>query len=276
MNLQAFFKFAAVAMLGVTSVQASPFSLDRRFDLKPRDTVVSNQCSDLVVGATKTPDIGSVCVALTSGQLSITYKIDVTGWTFNEVHAWVGTSAPTTTVPGASPGQLPYTVANGKCIINSDKTQVVCTVSPIPSAWRGCDGQLYIVAHADVTGPGSTTSQTAWDNGQCFDSKGNCAKYFKVNRECQCPVEIDYFPVTSTSLSTSIYPSTSTTTYTTSTISTYTTSTTVTFETQSESTTTITSVTSSVIITTPPPTTTTSACADPAAGTRTTTISKEL
>src|SRR5205823_362292 len=72
-----------------------------------------------------------------------------------------------------------------------------CTI-PIPAAWRGCTDKLYIVAHADVTGPGGVGA-TAWDNGPCYETtNGNCAKYFTVDRSCFCPLEIDFWPITST------------------------------------------------------------------------------
>ncbi len=192
------FRVLLGAALAITSVQASPFgAMDvRDFGLSPRDTD-AHQCSDLVVGATRSPDIGTVCVDLANGTLTITYHITTAGWTFNAVHAWVGTSPPTSTTPGTAPGKFPYTTENGKCVMSADNTTATCTVSPIPDTWRSCTGTLYIVAHADVTGPGGI-QQTAWDNGICYpDNKGNCAKYFTVSEMCDCPLIVSFYPITS-------------------------------------------------------------------------------
>jgi hypothetical protein len=200
MNLQAFHRFLGIALLAITSVQASPhYGLSgRRFDLSPRDTVVTGQCASILVGnSNPPPNIGTVCVGLAGGTLTITYTITASGWTFNKVHAWVGTSPPTSTNPGTSPGQFPYSSdPGGVCTISGNTA--VCTVSPIPTEWRSCTGSLYIVAHADVNQ--GTSQQTGWGNGTCYDptQKGLCAKTFPVTKQCQCPLEIDFYPVTST------------------------------------------------------------------------------
>lgn len=196
MGFQAFCRILVTALVAATFVQASPFwAMDvQDFGLSRRDTLVSHQCSDLVVGATRSPDIGTVCVDLTGGAFTITYTITTAGWTFNAVHAWVGTSVPTSTIPGNAPGKFPYTSSNSFCTISG--SVATCTVSPIPDAWRSCTGNLWIVAHADVTDP-TGTQQTAWDNGQCYDTKGNCAKYFTVAEQCQCPILYSFEPITS-------------------------------------------------------------------------------
>lgn len=194
MRFQAFLSGLIRAALVIPSVQASPFeAMDiRDFSLNRRDTFVSHQCYDLVVGATRSPDIGTVCADLMDGTLTITYSITTAGWTFNSVHAWVGTSTPTSNTPGTAPGKFPYTSNNGFCTISG--SVATCTVSEIPDSWRSCTGQLYIVAHADVAGP-TGIQQTAWDNGQCYDTKGNCAKYFTVKEQCECPIVYSYSPI---------------------------------------------------------------------------------
>jgi len=185
MSFQAFCRLLVTALVSFTFVQASPFwAMDiKNFGLGRRDVVLTGRCVDLVVGATRSPHIGTVCVDLSGDTLTITYT--VTDWTFKDIHAWVGISLP----PPKVPKDAPYTSGNGICSISG--SVAICTIEHIPSEWRSCTGPLYIVAHTS-----DTTGRTAWDDGTCYDDKGNCAKYFTVTKSCQCPTEFIYSPIT--------------------------------------------------------------------------------
>lgn len=182
--------FLAATILAVTAVQASPFQ-----SLDARDVFVDPAtCDPLVYGATAIP-MGQVCVGILDGTLSIVYTVNA-GWSVNTVHALVGTTVPTITAPG----QMTYSSDKGSppaCTLASNNLTSTCTI-PVQSAWRGCNKKLYIVTHASVTGPGTTGGETAWGKGTCYDSKGNCAKYWTFTEQCFCKLQIDFFPITYT------------------------------------------------------------------------------
>ncbi|KAH7364043.1 hypothetical protein BKA65DRAFT_128481 [Rhexocercosporidium sp. MPI-PUGE-AT-0058] len=138
--------------------------------------------------------MGGTCVGISDGTLTINYTVN-SGWAINKVHALVSTTVPTLAIPG----QFPHASDKGTppaCTVAGNNLTATCTI-PLPSSLRGCDRTLYIVTHADVT---STTvgGQTAWGAGKCYDTKGNCAKYWSFKEQCACPLEIDFFPITYT------------------------------------------------------------------------------
>jgi hypothetical protein len=201
MGFLCFCRTLVTALVAATFVQATPFGALAGLDmgLTRRDTYVVEQCKNLVYGNNRIP-IGTVCVSLSGGCLTIKYTITSTGWSFQEVHAWAGTSVPTENAPG----QFPYASGKGypdkssppACTLSGNV--YTCKVCNIPKEWRGCSGSLYIAAHAAVKGPGSQ-EETAWDDGTCYGrTQGNCPKYCEVHRECKCPVEYHYSPYTHT------------------------------------------------------------------------------
>lgn len=178
-----FAAFAASSLFGIAS--ANP-----HFRISARDLYVGQQCTDLNYGANKV-SIGQVCANIADGNLIINYSGP--GITFKEVHVWVGTQ-----IPGAAddraPGLYPY---NGQCSITGVGT-AQCKI-PIDNAWRTCSGKLYLVTHASVTSP-SIGDQTAWGSTKCWPSntKGNCPKYWSIDRTCYCKSTSFPAPVTMT------------------------------------------------------------------------------
>lgn len=189
----------AAAILPIAAVQASPFyDLETRnnIGLDARDVFVPpTTCDPLVVGATAAT-MGQVCVGISSGTLTVVYTVNP-GWTINKVHVLVTTATPTSSQN--VPGQFPYSSDKGTppaCTVSGDQKTATCSI-PVQSSWRGCGQTLYIVTHADVTAS-DATQQTAWGKGTCYDSKGNCAKYWTFTEQCVCTLEIDFFPITYT------------------------------------------------------------------------------
>ncbi|KAK2667163.1 hypothetical protein RAB80_017584 [Fusarium oxysporum f. sp. vasinfectum] len=212
---------AGAILATTTPVQAFP-SLG---GLSPRDVFVpSTTCKDFVVG-NDLKLYGQVCVGISDGMVTVTYPT-LTSGTYSDIHVYIGTTMPTET----SPGQLPYTLGNKACSLSTDKTSATCSI-PIQDSWRACDLKLYIATHA------SLTAGTGWGLGPCYGkSTGNCAKYWTFNTKCQCPVVINYEPITSTTTCL----------------------------------TTITNIITSIV--TPPPTSTITGCDDPNPGSPTSTI----
>ncbi|KAF1971492.1 hypothetical protein BU23DRAFT_590685 [Bimuria novae-zelandiae CBS 107.79] len=166
---------------------ASPF--DNPFaPLARRDVYVDNACTPLVYGATKIP-FGTVCSTISSGTLTTVYTVN-SGWTISDAHVQVGTAVPTKTAPG----QFDYTIGNGACVV-SGRT-VTCKI-PLKDEWRCCEKDLYIATHISATHP-TYGSQTGWGSGPCYDTKGNCAKYWTFTQHCRCPVVYEYEPATTT------------------------------------------------------------------------------
>ncbi|PVH91497.1 hypothetical protein DM02DRAFT_734155 [Periconia macrospinosa] len=191
MGFRYFRRILVAAFVAVTFVQATPFWAmdDLHLGLGRRDMVVPGPCPQLVLGATRTP-IGTVCVSSSGGSITITYTIDSANtYTLFHVHAWIGIGVPTIT----QPGQMPYTDENHVCTIASGGKSAVCTIPTTgPNAFPPrCSGAFNVVAHAEL----GASAGTAWGNGTCYDDKGNCAKYFPVNPQCQCPVVTTYDPV---------------------------------------------------------------------------------
>ncbi|KAF2684051.1 hypothetical protein K458DRAFT_36727 [Lentithecium fluviatile CBS 122367] len=230
------------------------------FQVSARDLYVAEACDDFVYGATKT-QVGKVCASILEGTMTVTFEALTEGFTYSDLHVWVGTSAPTDGNPGRAPGGFPYTNGNGKCTIAAGGATGTCTF-PVASSWRSCTEVLYIVTHATIAN--SSGSQTAWGAGTCWvTDKGNCPKYWTITRTCYCRSTSFPEPVTMTSTSTTTYTSTSTTEYLTSTTSTYVTSTTVEYSTTEYSTTTVTSMDTLTSTSTPEPITTTVTCVNP-------------
>jgi hypothetical protein len=169
------------------SARASPFELA---SLESRDLYVDQQatCQDVVYGATSIAS-GKTCVGIKDGLLTVTASVQQ-GWTLNQVHVLVGTSKPTLAIPG----QFPYGTHKGSCTISG--LQATCSI-PIQDAWRVCGRSLFIVVHVDATNPAGS-GQTGWGRGACYDTKGNCAKYFTFTTSCRCPVIYQYEPIVTT------------------------------------------------------------------------------
>jgi hypothetical protein len=124
---------------------------------------------------------------MSDGVVTVTYPTLTTG-TYSDVRVYIGTSIPTDTAPG----QFPYTLGKRLCSLSTDGTSATCSI-PIKDSWRACDLPLYIATH------GSLTAGTGWSAGTCYGKGGgNCAKYWTLNTKCQCPVVINYEPITST------------------------------------------------------------------------------
>ncbi|KAG7420621.1 hypothetical protein Forpi1262_v016159 [Fusarium oxysporum f. sp. raphani] len=186
MSFQKLFHILLGAVLAAVPALASPYSGLSRRDL----FVPSTTCDDFVTGAEQTK-IGQVCVGISGGTVTITYPT-LTSSTYTDIHVYIGTSAPTSHIPGS----FPYTLGNGACTISADKTTATCSI-PVQSSWRVCGKTLYIATHASLA-----NGSTGWGKGTCFDSPppNNCAKYWTFTTECQCPVVVDYEPITSTTV----------------------------------------------------------------------------
>ncbi|RGP77384.1 hypothetical protein FLONG3_4523 [Fusarium longipes] len=188
--MHSFVHLLAGAILATTStVQAFP-SLG---GLAPRDVFVPpTTCKTFGVGSTFV-SYGNVCVGVSDGMVTVTYPTLQTGtYSASQIHVYIGETAPTDTAPG----QFPYTVDKNFCSISSDGTSATCRI-PVKDSWRACDKQLYIATH------GSLTAGTGWGEGACYGKEngkgnGNCAKYWTFTTTCQCPVVIEYKPITST------------------------------------------------------------------------------
>jgi hypothetical protein len=160
-------------------VEAKP-----HFRVSARDLYVAETCDDFVYGANKVK-VGIVCSKILDGTMTFTFNALTGGFTYSDLHVWVGTSVPTDTVPGRAPGKFPYTTGNGKCSLSADKTTGTCTF-PVDNTWRSCTDKLYIITHGSITN--SAGGQTAWGAGTCFGTtQGNCPKYWYITRTCFCP-----------------------------------------------------------------------------------------
>ncbi|KAK5674178.1 hypothetical protein LTS10_013075 [Elasticomyces elasticus] len=151
---------------------ATPFD---GLTLSRRDVYVPETCTPLVYGA-KTVAFGSVCATVENSDLKVVYTTNA-GWTTNEVHVIVGTSKPTETAPG----QFPYASGNGFCSTSGT-----------------------IATHIAATSS-TGASETGWGSGDCYDTKGNCAKFWTFHQQCRCPVVYNYEDTTTT---TTIYRTT--------------------------------------------------------------------
>jgi hypothetical protein len=60
-----------------------------------------------------------------------------------------------------------------------------------------CDKPLFVAIHVAATTPAGA-HETGWGKGSCYDTKGNCAKYWTFNTACSCPVIYDFEPITTT------------------------------------------------------------------------------
>jgi hypothetical protein len=155
---------------------ASPLSNDETNLLSARDVFVgvASNCQDIVYGA-KSIVSSKICIGIAEGTMTVTADV-VDGWTLDEVHILVGLAKPTL----ATPGQFPYGTHKGSCVKNG--LTATCSI-PIQSAWRGCDKTLYVAVHVAATTP-EGVEQTGWGRGVCYDTKGNCAKYWTFTTSC--------------------------------------------------------------------------------------------
>jgi hypothetical protein len=108
----------------------------------------------------------------------------------DDVHIYIGTTQPTV----AQPGQLPYGTHKGSC--TKAGLTATCAI-PMKPEWRICDKPLFIAIHVSATTPAGA-HETGWGKGSCYDTKGNCAKYWTFNTACSCPVIYDFEPITTT------------------------------------------------------------------------------
>jgi hypothetical protein len=171
----------------ILSVLASPFEVT---NLESRDLYVDQQvtCQDIVYGANSVPS-GTTCVGIKDGLFTVTARISQ-GWTLKEVHVLVDTAKPTLAIPG----QFPYGTHKGSCTISG--LEATCSI-PIQAAWRACDQSLFVAVHVAAINP-SGAGETGWGRGLCYDSKGNCAKYWNFTPTCICPVIYQYEPIVTT------------------------------------------------------------------------------
>jgi hypothetical protein len=225
MDFQKLFHVLLGAILAATSVQASPY-----LGLSRRDLYVpSTTCDNFVLGSTQI-NIGQVCVGISDGTVTIAYPTLTAPDAYSDIHVYIDTTPPT----NRAPGSFPYSSGNGDCTISAGGTKVTCSIA-VKNSWRQCDTVLYIATHASLTYKGQ--GQTGWGAGTCFGgTQGNCAKYWTFTTQCQCPVEVNYEPITSTTIC-------------------------------------ITTITNTITsIVTPPPASTITTCNDPNAGSATSTI----
>lgn len=156
---------SATAIIGLT---ATLVNAEQRYN--PTD--VTPKCQTLYVSQKATN--GQVCLSINNDNLIIKY-LAVTGYSYSEVHVWIGVSVPPTTAPG----QFPFTSGNGNCTVTNDKKSATCTIPLSKLDGDLCDEELSITTHAALDG------QTGWAGNKCIND--NChpwAKYFTFNFIC--------------------------------------------------------------------------------------------
>jgi hypothetical protein len=157
-------------------VKASP-----PFRLNARHLYVAESCDDFLYGANKIK-VGQVCARIVDGTMTLSFKSLSDGFSYSDLHVWVGTSIPTDTIPGRALGSFPYTVNNGKCVLSEDKLTGTCSF-PVVDSWRSCTDKLYIVTHRSIAN--AAGGQTAWGAGTCYGTTNrNCPKYWSLTRTC--------------------------------------------------------------------------------------------
>jgi hypothetical protein len=184
---------STTAIMGSTllaSISALSLAGGDIFALSARDVFVDSttNCRDIVYGATSIAS-GKTCIGITEGTLTVTANV-ADGWVLDDVHIYVGTTQPTV----AQPGQLPYGTHKGSC--TKAGLTATCAI-PTKPEWRICAKPLFVAIHVAATTPAGA-HETGWGKGTCYDTKGNCAKYWKFSTACSCPVIYDFEPITTT------------------------------------------------------------------------------
>jgi hypothetical protein len=170
------------------STLASPLADGDIFALSARDVFVDSttNCRDNVYGATSLAS-GTTCIGITEGTLTASVA---EAWVLDDVHIYIGTTQPTV----AQPGQLPY----GTHKVSCTKAGLTATCAiPMKPEWRICDKSLFVAIHVAATTP-TGVQETGWGKGPCYDTKGNCAKYWTFSTACSYPVVYDFEPITTT------------------------------------------------------------------------------
>lgn len=184
------------AILAITTVQASPHNSFgvRSSNLRTR-ALDTHDCVDFGTGAPNGyHSFGEVCVDIDTTNIKVTFPTLPTGNSYTDAHLYLGCEAPT----NRAPGQFPY---NSYCSVSG--TSASCTV-PLSAFTCGpitCNEQLFIAAHATVSGPFSGTGWGNINQGTTFDCSNpnsNCAKYWTFTTHCECPVVTTFEPVSCT------------------------------------------------------------------------------
>lgn len=136
-------------------------------------------------------DVGSVSVWNDSTNLYVTYTLDAPGYTFGQLHLWVGTDL--TLVPATKngtpiPGQFCQQTTGGYCY---DATGLVTYTFVVPltdlnvvNVSQLCNTNIYVVPHAEVYGPGSKETAFGGNTGVNVGSAGRWYYYGTYTITC--------------------------------------------------------------------------------------------
>lgn len=168
---------------------------------------ITSSAVDLVVGR-ELITVGTLTVAVVSGNLEVTYDITEPGWELIETHLYVGKTNPEVDLNSA-PGQFPYSEEHDPAVLT---VTYIIPISGIDSyslkggkKWVadddsgiGAEDKIYIAAHAEigmVDGDGEPVldnldplideqiEETTWAEGIQIREGKNWAMYFEFLEE---------------------------------------------------------------------------------------------